>query len=68
MRPYWGSKMHHNIELPTALRRAAQQTGYEGSDALGWRELLESAADEIDRLRIVAEHNVDVRTVAKSRR
>ncbi len=60
--------MEHNIGLPSALRGAAKQTGYEGSDALGWRELLENAADEIDRLRIIVEHNDDIRPVVHSRR
>ena len=59
--------MDYNVGLPKALRGAAQQTGYEGSDALGWRELLENAADEIDRLRIIVEHNDDVRTAVDSR-
>ena len=59
--------MDKNIELPTALRNAAQQSGYEGYDALGWRELLENAADEIDRLRIIVEHNDDIRTVVDTR-
>ena len=43
--------MDKSVELSAALRGAAQQSGYKGSDALGWRELLVSAADEIDRLR-----------------
>jgi len=60
-RPYWGSEMDHNVELPTALRRAAQQTGYEGSDALEWRGLLENAADEIDRLRVVVAQHENAR-------
>ena len=41
--------------------------GNEGSDALGWRELLESAADEIDRLRIIVEAKDNNRTAADSR-
>ena len=45
-----GEDMEINRELPTARRRAAQQTGFDGSDALDWRELLEGAADEIERL------------------
>lgn len=59
--------MEHNIGLPKALRGAAQQTGYNGADALGWRELLENAADEIDRLRIIVEHNDDIRPVVETR-
>jgi hypothetical protein len=55
--------MEYNIELPTALRAAAQQSGYDGSDALGWRELRENAAEEIDRLRALVAHNDNVRTV-----
>ena len=54
--------MNHNVELPTALRSAAQQTGYEGADALGWRELLENAAAEIDRLRALVAEGEKVRT------
>ena len=54
--------MDQNIELPTALRAAAQQSGYEGYDALGWRELLENAADEIDRLRALIAQKESVRT------
>ena len=54
--------MDKNTELSTALRAAAQQSGYEGYDALAWRELLESAADEIDRLRRLVARN-DTRTV-----
>jgi hypothetical protein len=54
--------MDQNIELPTALRAAAKQTGYEGYDALGWRELLENAADEIDRLRALIAQQENVRT------
>ncbi|HUP71825.1 MAG TPA: hypothetical protein VM282_02145 [Acidimicrobiales bacterium] len=60
--------MDRNVELPTALRRAAQQTGYEGSDALGWRELLENAADEIDRLRVVAAQRENARSEIETRR
>ena len=60
--------MDCNVGLPKALRGAAQQTGYVGADALGWRELLEDAADEIDRLRIIVEHNDDVRTAANTPR
>ena len=55
--------MDKNTDLSAALRGAAQQSGYEGSDALGWRELLESAADEIDRLRILVERSNSIRTV-----
>jgi len=55
--------MDKNTDLSAALRGAAQQSGYEGSDALGWRELLESAADEIDRLRILVERSNNIRTV-----
>jgi hypothetical protein len=54
--------MDKNIELPTALRAAAQQSGYEGYDALSWRELLENAADEIDRLRALIAESTDLRT------
>ncbi|MEO8697939.1 MAG: hypothetical protein ABI658_30850 [Acidimicrobiales bacterium] len=53
--------MDKNTELPAALRAAAQ-AGYEGSDALGWRELLESAAAEIDRLRALVVQNEKVST------
>ena len=59
--------MINSVELSTSLRGAAQQTGYAGADALGWRELLESAADEIDRLRTLVEHNDDIRVVVDSR-
>ena len=59
--------MDKNIELPTALRNAAQQSGYEGYDALGWRELLENAADEIDRLRGLVAQNIDLRTGVDTR-
>ena len=59
--------MDHNVELSTALRAAAQQSGYVGSDALGWRELLESAADEIDRLRTIVERNDNTRTAVDTR-
>ena len=59
--------MDKNIELPTALRAAAQQTGYEGYDALSWRELLENAADEIDRLRALIAQNIDLRTGVDTR-
>lgn len=59
--------MINSVELSVSLRGAAQQTGYDGSDALGWRELLENAADEIDRLRIIVEHNDDIRTVVDTR-
>ena len=53
--------MDKNIELPSALRAAAQSR-YDGSDALGWRDLLEGAADEIDRLRALVAQKQDVRT------
>lgn len=62
----WGVKMDKNTELPAALRAAAQ-SGYEGSDALGWRELLENAADEIDRLRGLVAQNIDLRTAVDTR-
>ena len=58
--------MDKNIELPTALRAAAQSR-YDGSDALGWRELLENAADEIDRLRALLAQKENVRTTVDSR-
>ena len=59
--------MNRNVELSTELRAAAQQSGYEGSGALGWRELLESAADEIDRLRALVKHNDNIREVVTTR-
>ena len=52
--------MDRNTELPAALRAAAQ-SGY-GADALAWRELLESAAAEIDRLRVRVAENEGVRS------
>ena len=59
--------MEINGELPTALRRAAQETGFDGSDALGWRELLEGAADEIDRLRAVVDRSENERPTVDTR-
>ena len=59
--------MEINEELPTALRRAAQQTGFDGTDALDWRELLEGAADEIDRLRTLLGRNENPRPTVDTR-
>jgi hypothetical protein len=59
--------MDKNIELATALRTAAQQKGFDGTDALAWRDLLEGAADEIDRLRALVVGNDNPRPTADTR-
>jgi hypothetical protein len=50
-----------NVELVAALRRAAQQSD-NGADALNWRELLEGAANEIERLRALQPQEVASRS------
>jgi hypothetical protein len=55
--------MDNDFEFTATLRTAAQETGDEGYEALAWRELLETAADEIDRLRTLVERNNNRRVV-----
>jgi len=55
--------MDNDFEITATLRTAAHETGNEGCEALAWRELLENAADEIDRLRTLLERNIDSRMV-----